>query len=421
VLEDRHTPEILCTQNEATSHIHPHDLIQMNVPTIGIRLHISRLIPIALSVLLFAGCAGVAAEGGGPARSEAPKNIILFIGDGMGPAQLTAATFLRDEMNMARMPVGGLILTSSNDRITDSAAGATALATGRVTNNRMLSISPEGDPYRLITEAAQEMGMRTGVVATSRVVHATPAAFAVSNVNRRAEHEIAAQFLNAPLDLILAGGTNQFLPEEEGGEREDGRDITAEMQERGFSYFDDIGRISETETEDKVLGLFVPQNFEPYPDRGEITTDLTRAAIANLSRSDNGFFLMVEGSQIDWAGHDNLADWMAQEVLDLDNAVGAALDFAERDGNTLVVVTADHETGGYTLLRDRSDAQSHEDHFSTGYHSASAVPIFASGPSAQRFGGLMHQSRVGQLFFEILGEGHPNFEPGAADRQTGRP
>src|SRR5690625_5454678 len=91
------------------------------------------------------------------------------------------------------------------------------------------------------------MGMRTGVVATSRVVQATPAAFAVSNVNRRAEHEIAAQFLNAPLDLILAGGTNQFLPEEEGGEREDGRDITAEMQERGFSYFDDIGRISETE------------------------------------------------------------------------------------------------------------------------------------------------------------------------------
>src|SRR5690625_5572558 len=205
------------------------------------------------------------------------------------------------------------------------------------------------------------MGMRTGVVATSRVVQATPAAFAVSNVNRRAEHEIAAQFLNAPLDLILAGGTNQFLPEEEGCEREDGRDITAEMQERGFSYFDDIGRISETETEDKVLGLFVPQNFEPYPDRGEITTDLTRAAIANLSRSDNGFFLMVEGSQIDWAGHDNLADWMAKEVLDLDNAVGAALDFAERDANTLALVTADHETG------DRKSTRLNSSHVAISY------------------------------------------------------
>ena len=388
----------------------------MNVSPINVRSHLSRIIPFALSIVLIAGCAGVAAESGGPSRSAAPKNIILFIGDGMGPAQLTAATFLRDDMNMARMPVGGLVLTSSNDRITDSAAGATALATGRVTNNRMLSVSPEGEPYRLITHVAQEAGKRTGVVATSRVVHATPAAFSISNADRRAEHEIAAQFVDAPLDLVLAGGSSQFLPEEEGGGREDGRSIVSEMEAQGFAYFDDISQLSETEAADKVLGLFVSQNFDPYPDRGEVTTDLTLAAIANLSRGDEGFFLMVEGSQIDWAGHDNVADWMGQEVLDLDNAVGAALDFAERDGNTLVIVTADHETGGYTLLRDRSDAQSHEDHFATGYHSASAVPILAYGPSAERFGGLMHQSRVGQLLFELFGESHPDFEPGPADR-----
>ncbi len=385
----------------------------MNTARAAIRLYI---IPFILSVILLAGCAGAAADNSRPSRSEVPTNIILFIGDGMGPAQLTAATFLRDDMHMARMPVGGLILTSSNDRITDSAAGATALATGRVTNNRMLSVSPEGEPFRLVTHVAQDAGKRTGVVATSRVVHATPAAFSVSHADRRAEHEIAAQFLDAPLDLVLAGGSSQFLPEDQGGGREDGRSIVAEMEELGFTYFDDIDRLAETETADKVLGLFVSQNFEPYPGRGEVSTDLTRAAIDNLTRSGGGFFLMVEGSQIDWAGHDNQADWMAQEVLDLDNAVGAALDFAERDGNTLVIVTADHETGGYTLLRDRSDAQAHEDHFSTGYHSASAVPIFAYGPSAERFGGLMHQSRVGQLLFEILGEGHPDFESGPADQ-----
>lgn len=373
------------------------------------------ILPVVMVAMLVSGCSSVDGGSAHSCSSETPRNIILFIGDGLGPAQLTAATFLREEMHIARMPVGGFIRTSSTSRITDSAAGATALATGRITDNGRLSVSPDGVPHRMVTHVARDAGKRTGIVSTSRVVHATPAAFSISHENRRAEHEIAARFVEAPLDVILSAGWNQFLPTGSGGERDDDRNVVEEMEARGFTYFDAYDQLAETEHADRVLGLFVAENFDAYPQRGEVTSELTQSAIANLGRGDEGFFLMVEGSQIDWAGHDNQAEWMGREVLDFDNAVGVALDFAQRDGCTLVIVTGDHETGGYTLTRDSAESSGHIDDFSTGYHTATAIPIFAYGPSAERFGGLMHQKRVGQLMFELLGERHPDFQPGPAD------
>jgi alkaline phosphatase len=342
-------------------------------------------------------------------KSEFPKNIILVIGDGFGVSQLTTAKYHVGELHMEQLTYVGLVTTHSTSRITDSAAAATALSTGYKTDNGMLAMRPDGQPLRTVIHAAQDQGKSTGLVATCRIVHATPAAFAVHHTNRRDEEYIAELFLRSEIELILGGGQAQFLPESDGGTRSDQRNIVQEMIDAGYTYIDNEEDLSSISNYEKILGLLVHTNFPRYPERGDILSRMSRSAVEHLSQNNNGFFLMIEASQIDWAGHDNDADWMLQETLDFDNTVKEILDFVVEDGETLLIVTSDHETGGHTLVRNRADSQRHTDSFMTDYHTAVMVPVLAYGPGAQLFSGIYDNTRIAQLIFRFLNDDHPEF------------
>ena len=339
-------------------------------------------------------------------QNEIPQNIILLIGDGMGFAQVTAAEYAHGPLNMTSMPYHGSILTYSADRnVTDSASSATAMAAGFKTNNGMLGVLPDTTAVQSIAQYASELGKSTALLASCRITHATPAAFAVHHHSRGDEFIIAEQFVDSGIDMLLGAGWNYFLPENEGGTRPDSRNLIAEMEGNGYLYIDsenDLGRMGES---DKVIAFLEGQDLQRYPERGGQMVGLTVAALEQLSQDPNGFFMMIEGSQIDWAGHGNDAEWMLQEMIDFDNVIGAVLDFAERDGNTLVVVTADHETGGLTLLNPEEGS----DHpfryeFSTGGHSGLNVPVYSYGPSAQEFAGQYENTEIARKLFSIWGK-----------------
>ncbi|MCC5907182.1 MAG: alkaline phosphatase [Balneolaceae bacterium] len=337
---------------------------------------------------------------------DVPKNIILLIGDGMSYPQISATELHIGSLNMTSMPSKGMISTFSKDqKITDSAAAATALATGYKTNNGMLSILPDGTELKSINRFASEIGKSTGLITSSRITHATPAAFAVNHDSRRDEFEIAEKFVHSDIDMILGGGSNYFLPQNEGGLRTDNRNLIDEMIRLGYTFIQDIDDLDNHDNKEKVIGLFVPKDFQRYPERGNVKLEMTLSALEQLSKDPDGFFLMIEGAQIDWAGHDKNLSWLISEMTDFDAVIGAVLEFANRDGNTLVVVTADHETGGLTLNRGRLWNRNRiQFEFSTANHTALHVPVFSFGPSSENFNGYFDNTEIAQKFFYLWGK-----------------
>lgn len=333
-----------------------------------------------------------------------PKNIILLIGDGMGFPQITAAKYAHGNLNMTSMPYSGTVYTRSHDsKVTDSASSATAFAAGYKTINGMLGVLPDGStPVQSIAHYAAELGKTTALMATSRITHATPAAFAIHHDDRGEEFIIAEKFVDSGIDMLLGAGSNYFLPESEGGTRPDDRNLISEMEEMGYLYLDSEEELSQISGQNQVIAFLEGQDLAPAPDRGNQASQLTNTALNQLSQDEDGFFLMIEGSQIDWAGHANEAEWMIQELLDFDSVIGRVLEFAENDGNTLVIVTADHETGGLTLPAAEGGELSYE--FSTGGHTALHVPIFSYGPSAETFKGTYDNTEIARKMFSIWGK-----------------
>ena len=285
---------------------------------------------------------------------EAPRNVVLFIGDGLGPSAVTMARdFSGRPLALDGILTGSASTAATSARVTDSAAGATALASGIKTYNGAIGVDTLERPVGTLLEAAEARGMATGLVATSRITHATPAAFAAHVPRRAMEAEIAAQMLDAGVEVVLGGGRMWFLPEAAGGARPDGRDLLAELQARGVVVATDpadFDAIAAT----PVLALFAPNHLDYEVDRTDQPSlaEMTMKALDLLDDAEHGFFLMVEGSRIDHAAHSNDPAGTVHDVLAFDAAVRAALDFAEADGRTLVVATADHETGGLSLGRD---------------------------------------------------------------------
>ncbi len=320
-----------------------------------------------------------------PART--PRNIVLLIGDGMGVAQITAGIYTQaDRLNIERFPITGLIKThSAKHLITDSAAGATAFACGCKTYNGAIGVTVRKEPCRTLLEDAAEAGMATGLVATSSITHATPAAF-IAHVDQRSDMEaIAPFFLKTRIDFIVGGGLHYF------NQRTDGRDLCRELEAKGFDVHT-IHQRSLTQCHPDPTRSFAWFSADKEPSsvaKGrDYLPQAARMAPAFLAqRSERGFFLMIEGSQIDWACHENDGNYAVQEMLDFDQAIGEVLRFAEQDGQTLVIVTADHETGGMALLRGK-DKKDLKIKFSTLYHTASMVPVFAYGPGAELFSGV---------------------------------
>lgn len=339
-------------------------------------------------------CSGRVCPGTAFRDTARPKNIILLIGDGMGLTQVTAGMYANgNKLNLERFPITGLMKThSSSHLITDSAAGATAFACGCKTYNGAIGVTKAKSPCLTILEQAKKNGLATGLVATSSITHATPASF-IAHVNSRADMEdIAKYFMQTELDFFIGGGLQYFNQR-----KTDQRNLYAELLAKGYelSSFQEKKLAEITASTARPFGWFsaigepdsVSGGRDYLPLAARMATDFLK------NRTDKGFFLMLEGSQIDWAGHAKDGPRVVAEMLDFDAAIGEILRFAEADGNTLVIVTADHETGGLALHQGEGfDVLDYQ--FTTGYHTATLVPVFAYGPGAEQFGGILDNTDI---------------------------
>ncbi len=321
--------------------------------------------------------------------TKKPKNIILLIGDGMGLTQVSSAIFYKDgKPNFERFSTIGLSKTSSkSDLITDSAAGATVFSAGIKTYNGAIGVDKDTLSVPTIVEQLSKRGLSTGIIATSSIVHATPASFYAHVKYRYLYDEIAAFAPTSGVDFFAGGGTKFFT------QRKDGKNLLDRMKQDGYTVITD--KLPAAPTSGKEIILLAEDGMPTMSEgRGDFLPNATKLALEKLSKNEKGFFLMVEGSQIDWGGHANDADYLIQELLDFDKTLGVALDFAKENGETLVIVTADHETGGFTLAADGADYNKIKPTFSTPGHSATMVPVFAEGPGAALFNGIFENTAI---------------------------
>jgi len=387
---------------------------------------------------------------------EPPTRVILIIGDGAGASYWTAAAFAADSLAVERFPVMGLVDTRASDsKTTDSAAAATALSTGVRTYNGAIGVDPDGNSVTTVLTVAQSRGMATGLVATSSITHATPAAFASHVPDRNMEWEIARQLADANVDVILGGGRRFFDPTH----RPDSLDLLSSLAAH-YSYVETAAELASLQTKelDKLLGLFAAEEMPAEPLRSPTLPEMTRAALEVLDHDPDGFFLMVEGSQPDWLGHDHEPlGAIVAEMLDLDRAIGVALEYQSRHPETRILVTADHETGGLAIQQARSsrlltraaatadstaaqlaEVSSFADRelatladsaawymarlsnlmrrqarqmgdssvlvarYTTDDHTSQMVPLFASGPGAEQFGGIKDNWKIGELLMAVV-------------------
>jgi alkaline phosphatase len=333
-----------------------------------------------------------------PEADKRPKNVILMIGDGMGISQLSAAYYFRDKQDAGREPAFdrfryiGLSRTSSGaEAVTQSSAAATALATGYKTYNLAIGVDLDTVVRENIVELLSEKGYMTGVIATSHVVDATPAGFYAHQPERYMFPEIAMDLLKSDIDFFAGGGSGYF------------------MDSTGYYPFEEYGiemnlkrlkKIKNPEPGERFGFLLGPERMPTMlHGRKDFLARASSIAIDFLSTGDAGYFLMVEGSQIDWAGHRNHTEYMIAEVNDFERTIDEVLDYAEEDGETLVIVTADHETGGFTLGAagdnyNGADYSVIEPTFATSNHSAALVPVFAFGPGAENFMGIYENTEI---------------------------
>lgn len=305
----------------------------------------------------------------------------------------------------------GLSLTCSADKlITDSAAGATAIATGYRTNNYYVAVDPSGNPLHTIFEHAEKLGLSTGIVVTSSVSHATPGAFFGHTPNRQDQTTIAAQLINQNVEVIIGSGAKYFLPKSLNGERTDGRNIVNEFKDQGYFVTDEVDELlSLSKINEKIFAVEFGDGLPWASERNYTLGELTKAAINSLKNDDDGFILMVEGSQIDWAGHDHKSKELLGEMKDFSTSITEALNFAKLDSNTLVLVTSDHETGGMAISKGSKDGKELEMLYATGSHTPSPVGIFTFGPSSELFQGIQENFIIGRKLFLLL-DPHYHFE-----------
>ncbi|HEX9935289.1 MAG TPA: alkaline phosphatase, partial [bacterium] len=339
--------------------------------------------------------------------ARAPKNVVLFIGDGLSLAAIDVARYKAlgktGKLHMDRMPVAGFVRTCSADKlITDSAAAATALAAGLKTKNGMIGITPDGEKCMTILEACQKRGMSTGLVVTSSITHATPAAFASHVATRKQHSEIAEQLLNHRVNVLLGGGTAYFRPKStEFSKRLDERDLINEARQAGYAFVETREAMLQADRT-LLLGLFALDYMKSEPPE-PCLSDMTAKALSLLSSDPDGFFLMVEGSQIDWTAAKNDAFGIVRQMLDFDSAIGLALDFAVQNDSTLVVATSDHETGGLALIGGKLDASKLDLAWGTRGHAGGSVSLYAYGPGAEALSGFLENTDIPRIIAKALG------------------
>jgi len=338
-----------------------------------------------------------------PVKPKIAKNVIFLIGDGMGVGQITAGTYANgNKTSLERFSVIGLHKPySHNSLITDSAAAATSFACGVKTFNGAIGVDNDTLPVRTLLEEAEAYNMPTGLVASSTIVHATPASFIAHNVSRKNYEEIAADFLKTDIDYFVGGGKKYF------DRRTDERDLVTELTTKGYAmgnFLEDFSTYkSKNNTANKIGYLTSDSDPLPVAQGRDYLIDASMHGIEFLdNKSTGGFFIMIESSQIDWGGHSNDEDYIISEFLEFDKLIGQVLDWAAKDGETLVVLTADHETGGFTI-QPGSTMDSLVTTFTSTKHSGDFIPVFADGPCAEKFSGLYENTDIYHRIREAYG------------------
>ena len=354
------------------------------------------------------------------------KNVIYLIGDGMGFGAVTSLLLSEDEVTgFEQAPVIGLSETcSANNYVTDSAAGGTALATGTRTNNGFVGADPDGNQLTSVLRKAQAMGKKTGIVVNTTLTEATPAAFYAGVTSRKMVFDIAKQFTESNVDVAIGGGLDHFIA------RPDSLDLTATLIEKGYDVFLNWETVLGTDSE-KFVGILPLYDLHRREENNgtasaaegqevclaaqlaslnedvntthlsEPTVYLEKAtvkALDILSRNNkDGFFLMIESAIIDGYGHNNDSDGMIVEMKEFNRTLQNMIDYVNNNPETLLVVTADHETGGTGVYYNGHKPGNEGPvklNFSTSGHTGTVVPVFAFGAGAQEFGCLMKNTDI---------------------------
>lgn len=335
--------------------------------------------------------------------STQPKNIILMIGDGMGLAQVSAGLFHNNnQFSLEKFPVVGLHKShSANYLVTDSAAGATAFACGRKTLNGTIGMTPDSLACETILEEMETKGLATGVVVTSSIVHATPASFFAHQPLRIFYENIAADLVSLDVDLLIGGGLEYFT-----NRSIDQRNLVQELKDKGYKVGaynkQSLKRFPPTPGQNYAYFTAQTQPPEVLEGRKYLPSASLMAAEFLSQKNEQGFFLVVEGSQIDWAGHANDQQALLKELNDFDQTINNLLNFARKRGDTLILVTADHETGGLSINQG-SKVGRLKLAFNLNDHTASLIPVFAYGPKAELFSGIYDNTAIYHKMREAMG------------------
>ena len=328
-------------------------------------------------------------------QNEQP-NIILMIGDGMGLTQISSGMYAHQNTTvLEEFKYIGLSKTHSLDQlVTDSAASGTAMASGVKTGNGVIGIDGKNNFKQSILEISKERGYKAALVVTSSIVHATPASFYAKVHSRNSYETIALQLSEHEVDIFAGGGKKHFI------DRKDKRNLIEEMA--GYTFVEDISEFEATES--KKIG-FLTYDEEPpnlIEGRKPALDKMVSISLEKLENQGAPFFMLVEGSQIDWGGHDNDMNYLLAEFKEFDKTLREVLDFAKKDGNTLVIVTADHETGGLSLVGGNYKKGKVKGKFNTEGHSATMVPVFSYGPSSEKFIGIYENTAIFDKMLQVL-------------------
>jgi len=372
---------------------------------------------------------GASSAFGKPKKPIKPKHIVLIIGDGTGLAQWSAYNAKRTQginsMDSAAIvftdfPVIGFSLTSSADAfITDSGAGATALATGKKANNYMIGMAADSTKPITISEIAHRMGKSTGIAVTCELTHATPGSFFAHQPSRKLMNEIGADFITGmsphdladlqerngqtdvgsqfvkkgSIDVALGGGRKYF--------------DTNALKNNGYAIGTGYEAMKQLQNQSRRVVFYDDQPFPPKAHEGRnkegmYLADASESVLNTMFLNPKGSFTMIEGSQVDWAGHENDSTYLMSEMEDFDVAIRRVIAMAKADKNTLVIVTADHETGGLSLTDWDKARRQPAMHFSTGHHTGIPVPVFAYGPGAELFSGAYQNTAIFTKIQDLL-------------------
>lgn len=327
------------------------------------------------------------------------KNIIFLIGDGMGLAQIQAGlTANHGQLNIDQCRNIGFSQTrAANSDNTDSAAGATAMACGEKTNNRFIGMDVQGKPLVNLPDKLANYGIKSGIISVGDITDATPAAYYAHAIDRDSSKLIAADLLTSNIDVLIGSNQKSFLNNTD-------KDLMSKLSAKKYNLFTSLTDLKNAKSKQgKQLVLLPDAETRPVMNgRGDMLRESLKQTIGILAPNKAGFFIMTEGAQIDYGGHANNLPYVVTEMLDFDKTIAEALKFADEDGETLVIITADHETGGLSLLDVSTAKGMVSGAFSTNDHTSINVPVFAYGPHAQDFNGTYQNTEIFNKILRLL-------------------